>query len=98
MAEMKSAAIVEIGDAGGGHPHAPIGPGGALGVPFDMDEIVLEKIAGLAQRLLAAQESRAADGKDRVLEQARDVEARIVAGAEADRHIDLLALEIDSGD
>jgi hypothetical protein len=67
-------------------------------VPFDVNQVVVEEIARLAQRLLSAQERRAANREDRVGEEAGDMEAGIVSRAEADCDIDLLALEINRSD
>ena len=92
---MKPAPIIKIAYPRGCHPHAPIGPGGALGVPFDVYEVVVQEVARLAQRLLSAQQRRAANRENGVGEQPGDVAAGTVAGAEADSDIHFLALEID---
>src|SRR4026208_1312534 len=73
VAEMKATPIIKIAYACRGHPHAPIRPGGALGVPLDVNEVVVEEIARLAQRLLSAQQRGAANREDRVSEQAGNV-------------------------
>ena len=96
LAEMKPARVVEFADAGGQHPHAPIGPDGALRLIVEMDEIVMQQVARLADRVAAGEKFRAADRKHHLLEQAVDAEAGIIAGAEADGDIDIVAVEIEN--
>src|SRR5205807_8883914 len=77
------------------HPHAPIRPGRSLPIPIDMDEIVLEEVAGRLERLLALEQPRAAYWKDRLVEQPVDLEPGIIAIAEPDRDINLIAGEVE---
>jgi hypothetical protein len=60
-----------------------------------MDERVVAQIPRLAQRIFALEQFRTADGEHHVLEQPVCVQARIVALAETDADIDILAGEID---
>ena len=76
------------------HPHAPVGPDRALGLPVEMDEGELQKVARLLQRLVTFQQCGAADREEHIMKQLVDLQARVLAVAEADRHIDIVPIEV----
>jgi len=88
--------IVEFTDASSQHPHPPVGPDRTLGLIIEMDEIVVEQVARLADRVATGKKLGAADRKNHFLKKTIDAESGVISGSEADGDIDIVAVEIEN--
>ena len=91
--EVRPAGRVDVVQASRQQPHTPA----RLGVfPVDVQQGVVAQIVGLAQGVVAAQERRAADRRVDLAEQAVDLHPLVAAGAVAQRHVGVVARQIDA--